>query len=1134
MRPSEVFFGDRIDDHNELRFLQRIRADLGRRGTAARIYANFITQHGQRQVDFLISTARRLVHVELKTANPGLPLIGTANGPWEQQLPDGKRRSLDRNYYRQALSATYAISDDMQDLARDGEVPRPTGKFYTDIHTVLCVLPGIPAESQLQRYSHVDVVSYEQLLDLLDSDGPHPAWNDEHWSAFTRRLQLYPESIDDDEDVDRRVSRAMLQDYRRRFAAARGRELQTYVPVAARHGKTIVPDPAQLLAEAAERAQTVMLIGPSGAGKSYAARRAAAAVAEAGGVPVWVRCGEYQRGRFSHALSRAVAPFTTQACLPLLRSAADLGCPSVVILDGLNECAPADREVLLEQLEALRLRLPVAVVITSTEPVTASDTDALVLDTLPPNTDARRVLMAVYGYHGELSGVEAFLTPMELSMAAECGDSLRAGATSTELFDAYLTRRCPSETIRGSLRRLASQMDAVMRGSLTVAEVRLLLRRTAASPDRAFDMDAVMSSPLLIATQGRVAFRHESLARFLTAEQLVLDAADSGALADALRDVRRTDLQFHAVTLETDPARRHDLLVELGRAELLVAAVRGNFGIGTAQAVIADVRAVLAQAADEVNEARFVDAGGEHEDVFGLCWTADAARGGLEQALLCVAGRCLTDGDFVDDVAVLLDATDRRCAEEMRRLRAEGNRRSISTVVRATYGGFSYSDGRERRQLAASVVLTASEYGWIKRKRPSPVPSSTQRLWDWPGQPQWGRLTAALRLMNPDNPADAAMLPDIFAAAWKANGYHLRLTALDTARRMLDTADEITRERMRLLLDECDKNDIMLNGLLFEALAAYDGLDPLATDSDIRTSIAEILSAPMDPQAWEAAQHMISMLFEDPRLHGPYAEVIFALDVAGALQLHVMAARASTTPMYRDTIMQVIVNHVEQASADARNVLLDAILHIDWANPYKDEAIRAHLIAVYGWAKIADRLPPAPPSDDDLVARAWRILDELLFAAFRGSESSVEEVAPLWSELRGPYAVAAIDAVAHVRSASRYGLIALDPSPYERLLLTWPDEMRQLFEWCVPNYDKSKTPFDRRAAHDARREFVEDLAYVGTKTTAVLLQSYLMDPEVGAVAVGTIRAIARRTEEASMLGRPASPPLDGSALRRSR
>jgi len=616
MQRREVFLGTTIEDRNELRFLRRVRADLERRDCVARILANFMAGRDQRQVDFLVSTRHRLVHVELKTADQALPLIGGPNGAWEQRLPDGQRRSLGGNYYRQAHSTTQAISDDMHDLARAGEVPRSAGKFYNDIHTVICVYPEVPVGSRLQPYRYVDVVGYEQLLELLCADGPRPGWNSEHWSAFIRHLQLMPEPTDD-EDEQRRVSRETVEEYQRRFVAARSRELKRYVPLSARCGEAIVSDPVEFLARVAQPSQTVVLLGPSGSGKTFTAKRAATLVAGSGGFPVWVRCDEYQRGRLSHALSRAVAPFTTQAALPLLHTAADLGYPTAVFLDGLNECSPADRQVLLEQLDALRLRFPSAVVISSTEPVDQSDETTIVVESMLPDQDARRALVAAYGGQDAMSGLEAFRTPMELSMAAECGESLRPGATSTELYDAYITQLCTSETTRAGLRRLASQMDAIMRGSLAVAEVRLLLRRAKAPDGNTIDMDAVLRSPLITAVQGRVAFTHESLGRFLTAEQIVLDADDGHMLAEALRDVRRTDLSIYVVTLEIDAERRRDLLFDLANVKLLRAAVSGEFGADTAHDVIAKVQAELAQATARVDEAQLVDVAGIPEGLYG-------------------------------------------------------------------------------------------------------------------------------------------------------------------------------------------------------------------------------------------------------------------------------------------------------------------------------------------------------------------------------------------------------------------------------------------------------------------------------------------------------------------------------------
>ena len=1110
----EVFLGEPIAHDTERVFLARLRADLSRRRCCARIYANFVTRSSQRQVDFLVATEHRLVHVELKTVDQSLPIIGGINGPWAQELPGGRRRSLERNFYRQAHEATYAISDDMHELAGLGEAPRVSGKYYRQFDTVVCVNPDIPAGSRLAPYRHVDVAGYQQLLDLLTTDGPKPAWTVEHWEAFARHLQLVPDEPDSPGEAARRATIAALDDYRRRFIAAHQRDLHEYVPVPAQTAEQEVPDPLPVLTEAMMGQRVVAFTGRNGAGKTHTTRHAAIAVAAGGGVPVWVRCGEYQRGRFSLALSRAVAPFTTESCLPLLRQAASTGSPAVVILDGFNECAPDDREELLEQLGALRLRTPAAAVITSTMSIAHPNAD-LDLQAVLPDDATRTALLASHGRTDGVAGAEAFQTPMELALAAKCGEQLRPGATATELFDAYIGHVCPTETTRAGLRRLAVEMDRQLRGSLTIAEIRLLLYRDAGSSTPGAGVDAVLSSPLLTLTQGRAAFAHELFARFLTAEQLVLDAGDIAALGDVLRDPRHADLLVHVVALEHDPSRRGDLLLALAKPGLLSEAVRGNYGNETAAAIHAEVVAALADAAVATADAQLIREDGGPDDMFDGRWEVATPRTSSQQALLCVAGASLADGRFLDETARLLDATDRRCAEQMRRLRDGGHRLAITAVVQATYAGLWYMDERALQMLPASVLINACDRSRIFHQGPVLKPSPAHAMWDGPTPtpPRWGRLTASLLLLNPDDPDDLKLLPDVFTAAWAANGYHLRLTALTTAFENARCADDTTRERMRAALEDCDTENIFLNGSLFEALAAYGGIDPLNTEESIRAEVATILAAPNDPTTWVAARRVVGMVFEDQNLHGPYGEVLAALDPADYLRLHVMAVRGEDFPFHRDWMMNAIVKRLDYAADDTRAVLRNAVLSMAWDNPFQQEEVGADLIALRGWATIAENLPPAANTDGNIAQRAWRIIDELLLALLRGTDPASGELSALWAELLDLCAPAAVDVLAHLRSAGTWEYNSAEPSMYGRLLIAWPDQVRQLIEWAVRNPDRLLATINNSPAHDRLPSLVVDLAIIGTDDTAALLQSYIDDAEIGNAAVTAIRAIKRRLQQ---------------------
>jgi len=404
-----------------------------------------------------------------------------------------------------------------------------------------------------------------------------------------------------------------------------------------------------------------------------------------------------------------------------------------------------------------------------------------------------------------------------------------------------------------------------------------------------------------------------------------------------------------------------------------------------------------------------------------------------------VAGVSLADGLFLEETARLLDATDRRCAEQMQALRDVGHRGSISAVVRATYTGFRYSDERELRKLPASVVLNACEHGRFWHRPPMRPMSPARSMWEAAPRPRWGRLAATLLLLNTDRSDDTKLLPDVFSAAWAANGYHLRLMALRTAHEAAQASDDTTRDQMRAALEECDTANVFINGFLFEALAAYGGIEPLNSEESIRAEVHSILATPENPDAWDSAFGVTTKIFEDQQLHGPYADVLADLEPVDYLRLHVMAARSERLIANLDWIMNAIVEHLDIADDDARNVLRNGVLIMDWASPFRQETVGAHLIALRGWAALADELPPAPDTTGDIAQRAWRIVDELLFALFRRADAEDTEMLAFWEELLNHCAPAAVDVIAHLRSHPlEYN--STGPSTYQRLLTTWPDQ----------------------------------------------------------------------------------------------
>jgi NACHT domain-containing protein len=346
----------------------------------------------------------------------------------------------------------------MRALARRGDVP-DDGPFYRHVDTVVCLHPGIPAGSRLDRFEHVAVIGYDELVDRLAAPGPRTGWGDPHWDAFTRHLGLYRDSRESTRERARRQSLAVVEDYRRRFTANLSLHLHEFVPVTARVDGSTSGSLLNAIIAAAAAGGTVIVTGPSGAGKSHAARHAALDLAAQGQLPVWMRCSEYAKGRFSVLLARATAPYAVDQPLELMRRAWDAGAVPVLILDGLNECPAALAGEMLEQLAAARLRLPCGVIVTSVNEVPLHDANNVShVELRLPDPAERQALLSSYGAVA-CPAPDSFQTPLELVLAAECAADLGPRPTAADLFDAYVRRRAASP-VRGALRLLAVEMAA--------------------------------------------------------------------------------------------------------------------------------------------------------------------------------------------------------------------------------------------------------------------------------------------------------------------------------------------------------------------------------------------------------------------------------------------------------------------------------------------------------------------------------------------------------------------------------------------------------------------------------------------------------------------------------------------------
>jgi len=1099
MTQSSIYLGSPIGEQSEVQFLRELVAALDRRSIPTCIVANFVTPRGNRQIDFLVRTPKRLVHIELKSLNQQLPLLASLNGRWEQVRPDGSRLQWDSNGFEQARSAKFAISDSMRYFGRRFSLPEPQGGYKTCIESVICVSPDVPPDSRVERHNHVRVMGAEALFDLLGAPGPDVPWDDDEWAGFLRHVGVYPESDDSPEGRARRERENTLGDYRLRFSLALAPDLVVDLPASIDQE---VVDRLDLL-DHVRGGRVVTLLGPSGAGKTTLACDAAARLCGEQAVPVFIRCAEYESGRFMALVNRAIAPFASLRISELLEHSGAQGDQFVLILDQFDRCPPSDRVDLLANAEALRFTHRGAVVVTSTEDVTwPGAVERRVVALMPPNEASRRALA---GGALDVDALPGLVLPIELAIAGSCAADLPRGASRVELISEYIRARVPTNRVRHGLQRLAAVMDEQARGTLAFRDAQLVLQRDPREPADGSTVDLVLESALLVAGQGRVRFAHETFERFLLAEYMVAVASSGAELGAVLRRFPSPERRAEAVQMEPDSDRRRNALVELGDQGLLERAALGEFGADVAEGLQGQISEALMRASLDMESARLEVNGAS--GMFGLDarWVTDHAWTESEVALLAVAGRLLSRGMFLRETGTLLDRTDDGIRREVARLSSEGIKAVHSQAVASSYVFHSSNSG----VVPPLVVVSSfrlSRFAVPNDEIPDGLAWAMVREVDAP--PGWGRLYVGAELIQFGGQREAYLMPELVRAADQSGAFHVRLDAIQAASSVARRMDPDDRQRLVEALSEIDdEGNWAISSTLVEALAACGEIEPMNDLETIQREVRELIEHEDTPEFWGRAHGMVCMQFEPEDVVGPYYAAIDELDPDERLRLIAMAGRASgTSGLSMDWIVRELAANAGDLPPTGRDVLRAHASEVATGYMMSLEATRAHLHGLRGWAKLSENLPEAPHVVEALP-RAWRSFDEILFQLERDGGGGDFGLARSWDTLRSlaPTAAQILREISRVYLQDRDG-----PGVYERLVGAFPTEICELALAALGRRSEieSDAPMSHREALPGY--LVSLLAELGDADTAERLRPLRTDPEVGQLASDAIRTIEAR------------------------
>jgi hypothetical protein len=1096
--PVTLFVGGHSDVPSEKQLIARLRADLERADGNVTLYTNFFTPRpNERQIDLIVDLPWRTAHVEIKGLDQDLPLFGGPNGKWRRGLPDGSERE-EGNYGRQVLDGTYAITDTMRAFARKGHVA-DADDFRKTVDGILCLWPGIPPRSETKVPRFVTVVGYDDLLARLLEPGPKVPWSDGDWAEWVRRLGLYQPEADAPEEAERRASLGQVADYRARARVAFATALPPFVDLKLRTGgdnAVRVGDLDQLVGTGS----AVVIDGQSGTGKTRAAQHLALRHCDQGRLIVWARCSEYEQGRFGDLLNRSAAPYSAARRSDLMRAAAAAGAGVTVILDALDGCPEDLRGELIQQLNAFRLRCPVAVVITTN--VESPDLELLapmIASTELPSEEARQQILLAHGSRRPELISAAFTTPYELGIAAACEMNLDSGAGVAELHDAYVRRFAPTEQVRAGLRRVATLLHKQLRSSIDQFATTRLLLGAAGGNLSTKQIDEVLDCKLLVVERHRVRFRHDLLAQFLAAEALVHEAADGTALGLALAAPANHHLVGDALGIEQDPRRRWDAIVQLGDASAITAAVHGGYGNDCRQRALDSIRTVLRRAKDLTRPdlATF-----EPHNLHSSRWIHSHTWTHAEIVILSAAGSALADGLLADEIIPLLDATDAMCHQVIAAAPAELEA-PRSTVFAATYG---QGGARDEHALPATVVAFACEIQSMTTRFRDPPKSAAVHLSVGASDTSYGRLYAATMLIDPRCPGEQAEFASLLERCWNSSAYHLQLEALQRAQYFWDSA-EPARSRIVQVLESISPNHWALSSLIVEALAAFGEIHTEASVDTIHDDIRRVIAQSDEQDACELANSILARRYDPEEIVGPYTEAIETLTRPERARLTLMAIQATQFSLFladdlTDLAALVPTGDTGVDAAITKELRCRAGVRAA-DNVMPTEGVAASLAATISWAVVDPEDLPFLEPGAGVKAEAWH----QVMALVAGVVGHVcRDARAVWAYLQDQPAET-VRALAEIEAAERSRPWRAGVPIMRQLIAAWPDEFKRIATWAVANPPEAEPdeawlsvqPFAIRALGD-----------VGDHEAVELLEPYSLDSELGPLAVDAIRRIHGR------------------------
>ena len=539
----------------------------------------------------------------------------------------------------------------------------------------------------------------------------------------------------------------------------------------------------EVMQQVSDQRADILLRGPSGCGKTLLAARIGMNWMQRGGVSITIPA-KYYRDNLKDVLDREAGLLDAPSPSKLLRATRQLNRPTLLIVDGYNECQERERTDFTRSISALARRYEANILVTSQIPIARPDLLTLrEVEVRPPSHDIKHAIARNAAGDAMTPDVEVLLESVESGMEARLvgavGQELSKSASRYALFDAFTRKRLGIMARDGirALSRVAGWLSDRIVFSLSIRDLdRILDAEHLPTPLLA----QLNSANLLMQRGDRVSFSHELFFNAFAAEAVIRHAAGrADHIVAALANPKHAERKEMIIGAIDDDVLLQQVLEGITDSRDVASCLSGTCGRRAREWAEARYPRLIQRIGEEVGRVRFMITGQGWENVSVDPDTLEEWSA-LDRSFISLLPELLAQGRYLHEMLEIVAAMDRRIAEETHRLRDQARERKMSlrsSLFAITYVfqhpismGLTYvcsqmRSGRFRR--VSSECLTDI----VREKLAEPELSAGQVYLLL----TLGKQTVELNILT------APLIRQAIERYWTKAPYHLQLDLMQTA-----------------------------------------------------------------------------------------------------------------------------------------------------------------------------------------------------------------------------------------------------------------------------------------------------------------------------------------------------------------